>query len=238
MREVKYHMEVTHFYDQGFLVEYNFNDSSAQAAIRSYSVAAAERQLYLLGLYTFIRGVEYYESLADKCKEIVTSNNIDIMCQHEDGIHTKGESLLGYFRSVHRGTNTSTNVLWSGHKILSGYSADGKEVYNTSNAVPGIAIMLLKRDDMTGDIPPMATVLMHELSHTIGAKDHYHHVIEITEDGEEVCKNAEICSTCGTLEKRDINCLMSRATGEVSSAMYCDSCKEEILAHLESHHSV
>lgn len=81
---------------------------------------------------------------------------------------------------------------------------------------------------------------VHELSHTIGAQDHYHSE-KIDENGKKYCVNREKCYTCNSETGRPMWCLMdmgifTNSPDNVNTDMlYCSACMEEIFEHL-SHH--
>ena len=74
--------------------------------------------------------------------------------------------------------------------------------------------------------------LLHEISHQIGAPDHYH---EILVDGSG--RGKERCATCGT-DPRPTWCVMddTSAVADDAEYIYCAKCTETIYMHLMSHH--
>ena len=88
---------------------------------------------------------------------------------------------------------------------------------------------------LTRDTSEQATVLLHELNHQYGGNDHYHEMI--LKEGTRVCKNRARCSICNINNGRSTSCIMYTTNVDLSdSDVFCDPCKEEILAHLDHHH--
>ena len=77
---------------------------------------------------------------------------------------------------------------------------------------------------------------MHEINHTIGARDHYHEV-----DVNGNCKFADVCSRpqCAAPNARPASCIMNEQyqNQNISSgSIICDACKVDIKNHLANHH--
>lgn len=77
--------------------------------------------------------------------------------------------------------------------------------------------------------------LMHELSHQLGAPDHYCYGIP---DGSTVCSNTS-CDICYMGRETTRSCMMTyrydiEATDE--DVLYCSSCLQTIATHLTDHH--
>ena len=82
-----------------------------------------------------------------------------------------------------------------------------------------------------------AYTFLHEISHSIGAIDHYHDTY-YDEEGKEHCLNNEICSEYGK-NKRDARCIMGYGrygTEPHLNHLFCEPCKQEINAHIRNHH--
>ena len=77
--------------------------------------------------------------------------------------------------------------------------------------------------------------LMHELSHQLGAPDHYCYGPSTTSEG---CANPN-CDTCYMGRDAERPCMMTyrydiEATDE--DVLYCSSCLQTIATHLTDHH--
>lgn len=88
-------------------------------------------------------------------------------------------------------------------------------------------------------------VLIHELGHRYGTRDHYHEggVPEIHEQNPTPCANYPYCHYCGVPPyKRKERCVMSEYENYNNSVatngqvLFCTECKNEIIVHLNSHH--
>lgn len=82
----------------------------------------------------------------------------------------------------------------------------------------------------------MQSCLTHELSHFLGAPDHYH---EIREDGS--CTGGSLCKKCNPSSNRSTTCIMCNgwqniASKEDKSQLYCTGCYNDINNHLKEHH--
>lgn len=76
---------------------------------------------------------------------------------------------------------------------------------------------------------------MHELSHQLGAPDHYCYGIE---PGETSCIN-DHCDICVNGETRERSCMMTYRydiEDTKESTLYCSSCLADIGNHLSGHH--
>ena len=77
--------------------------------------------------------------------------------------------------------------------------------------------------------------ILHELSHQIGGKDHYHEKIP----NYPFCANYEICSRCSELNEdaftiRSEECIMFNSERSLNSdQMYCYECSSEIHEFLD-----
>lgn len=77
--------------------------------------------------------------------------------------------------------------------------------------------------------------MMHELSHQLGAPDHYCYGPSTTSEG---CANPN-CDTCYMGRDAERPCMMTyrydiEATDE--DVLYCSSCLQTIATHLTDHH--
>ena len=78
------------------------------------------------------------------------------------------------------------------------------------------------------------SVLMHELNHQYGARDHYHELRDKEDDGS--CKFKDICTECG-INPRSESCIMYDSRIDITNNdVICDECQNDILAHLNEHH--
>ena len=158
----------------------------------------------------------------------ISQNNIDTLCTH-NADHTSRDELFDDLRWNKPGDNTTTSVLWSGHKVTS-TKANGEAEENRSASWLHYVLMLDRTGGENREQYSMG-ILMHELCHQFGAQDHYHE-----EDADENCVSGDICSTCGS-DSRPRSCIMNISESDISSEdILCEDCKNDILEHLQKHH--
>ena len=230
-RLIAYIAYVNNYYDSGYFVRYYETETVASNKIDNYSNTISEQYIRLFGLLIVPSTSQYYESPIDICKKTVTNSNINTLCSHDGIIHTNRDSVLASFNGTHTGNNVTTSVLWSCHRIVS-IAANGKPEYNRSCSW-GTGVFMLEISNVNRD-RDSAGILMHELNHQYGAKDHYHELED--ENDEESCIFKSICSECGD-NPRPASCIMNQSRTDISvDTIICSSCKNDILAHLNSHH--
>ena len=226
-----YYAYVINHYDMGFVARYGGSSSVVASKIDTYMDAVAERFLELLDLVLISSNATYYQSPLDICKGTVSSSNIDNLCSHDGVIHSERSNVISDFNATHIGDSITTHVLWSGHKITS-QAPSGETNYNRSCS-SGTGVFLL--EIRTSNIDQiLQSVLMHELCHQFGARDHYH---EPTVEGDNsTCRNKSICSEC-KINPRPASCIMNQTRMDISDdAVLCSECLNDILNHLISHH--
>lgn len=222
---VEYTAVVNNYYDEGYLVRYGLTDAQAKKIIRDFNIEVAVRYLQLFGLSIQINPVNTYTSCADTCKGIVTTANVGARCTHENAIHSQRSTLISEFNSTHAGSETVTNILWSGHYIE---SVTGGYTYANRSCSSSTSIFMLTLD--TGSVQ-LDGILMHELAHQYGAVDHYHEL-----DANNQCI-IEHCSRCVTQWPED--CIMVVSQQDISSVtIMCGSCWYAIRSHLRAHHRI
>ena len=178
-----------------------------------------------------------HTSSADNCKIArfgsVASDNLVAGCPHSSShlTPTAMRDVMG------NGTNVISRILWTGH-IMTGNPA--------SNSVSSrYSVIATPKHTTTGSTYTNKSdaevrkesifTLMHELSHQLGAPDHYCYGIP---DGSKVCSNTS-CDICYMGRETMRSCMMTyrydiEATDE--DVLYCSSCLQIIAAHLTDHH--
>lgn len=231
-----YKAQVFNFYDNGYPVRYNENASVSAAKIKGYNEAVAKRLFELVGLEVIVDDVKYFRSSADECKWTTTSENIDELCDTHLGTsieHTTRDNMMKTFNpDISSAKYQKTKALWSGHKITS-TAPSGKTDYNRSCSwINGIYIIsIMESNSRQRD---SKCILMQELAHQYGAKDHYH---EIGKDG--TCEHAEICSECNQNKEnaRPKACIMNNSYQDIDSVnILCYKCQQDIIEYLNSTH--
>ena len=160
--------------------------------------------------------------------------NIDTICDHEDGKnHTDRDEVLNSFLSFIPRSDTTTGVLWTCHKIQS--IADNGTVNNNRSCSWYNIVLMLSTDTLSRDRNSKG-ILMHELNHQFGAKDHYHELLD--KNDENSCKFKDVCSQCSE-NGRPKSCVMNNSDTDINrDDIICDACKEDILSHLKEHHII
>ena len=231
LRQELYHATVNSYYDNGYSVYYSESSSTSQNNINEYITNIAVRYLDLFGLAISFNSATYYLSPIDNCKGTVTSANIDTLCSHSGTCHTDRSNVISSFNNSFSGNNTTTNILWSCHKIKS-VASNGAINYNRSCSV-GTSIILIKRSAGSERMLYTQGVVMHELNHQYGAPDHYHEL-----DANGNCKFADICSKCLGPNARPASCIMNDSTLDINNSdIICSGCQADILSHLQGHHA-
>lgn len=222
---------VRNYIDLGYQVR--FGGSTAPETYNSVVVNKLE-QFFALNTTTQFTS---HTSSADTCKINqfggVTSNNLTSSCPHSIE-HLTTTALRD---SMGNGTSTNSRVLWTGH-ILPGNPSS-----NSNSDRYSVVITPKQTTDPNSYTNKSAAEireasifsLMHELSHQLGAPDHY---CDGPDPNENVCSNLN-CDVCygGYLSPR--NCMMTyrcniEETNE--STLYCPSCLTTIDNHLSGHH--
>lgn len=182
-----------------------------------------------------------YTSVADNCKisrfGSVSSGNLASFCNHSTN-HTSTAVLRSQLiNDKGAGTAVSTRVLWTGH-IMSNHNGDRSNSHSGNHTV--IITPYSTVYDVTYNNKNDATVrqnsiftLIHELSHQIGAPDHY-------------CYASMAASSCSNPfcyyhvfgMSNPPNCIMSayKNIEALGNNLYCNDCYSMIFDHLGNHH--
>lgn len=227
---IQYTARVYNYYDMGYPVRYSETAETSVNNIDSYINAISTQYLKLFGLELTAPSAVYYKSPIDSCKKTVSISNIDTLCSHGGTVHTERNNVASAFKSYHDAQSQTTYILWSCHKITS-TATNGNINYNRSCS-SGNSIFLIKINT-TDRNRYSAGVLMHELNHQYGAKDHYHELAD--KNNQESCKFKEICSECGN-NPRPRSCIMYNSSVLVTNSdVICAACQEDIIARLNKY---
>ena len=231
MYKKQYSAMLINYYDMGYSAYYSESSTTSIENIEDYSRAVSERFLQIFGLELSVLRTEYYNSPIDRCKESVNSSNIDTECAHAlDQIHhTNRNNVINNFLLLKDGNIYKTAALWSAHRIKS-ENAAGIDEYNRSCSC-NYSIFMLNRNEGVARESRSIGILLHEMCHQYGARDHYH---DQDENGD--CVNGDICSEC-KLNGRSPMCIMASIDRDITApTVICEDCKGEILEHLDDHH--
>ncbi len=228
----RYYATINSYYDNGYSVRYGESSATSSSNIKEYSDTIASRYFDLLGFSLTVNTPTYYNSAIDKCKGTVTTSNIDTICTHSGTIHTNRSSVIADFSAHYPGNDKTTSIFWSGHKILSTATNGNPDVNRSCSN--GNCIFLIEISSEASRTRNSTGVLMHELNHQYGAKDHYHELAD--KNNPQSCKFKDICSECGN-NPRPSSCIMYQSRIDINAdTVICEACKEDIIKHLNSHH--
>lgn len=229
LKPCEFNATVNMYFDNGYPIRYGETQAASRTALDGYMQNIAARYEQLFNLRIQYNNAAYFQSAIDDCKGTVTSSNVDTLCSHSGTIHTDLNNVNKNFNSSVTGSNTITNVYWSGHKIACDYGT-GTIDYNRCCSA-GTNVMMIEISSPSDRTLDSQGILMHELNHQYGAPDHYH---EILSSGK--CRGGAICSTCGTT-KRPSSCIMYQSRINIStSTVICTGCQIDIANHLNDHH--
>lgn len=221
---------ISNYIDQGYRVRFDDLDTIA------YNSVVQTKLEQFFGLNT-IKQYIMHTSSADTCKIMqfgsVTSGNLTSSCQHSGG-HLTGNNLRDQMGS---GTNINSRVLWTGHILPGNPSSDSRSdvcsvIITPKHTTTGNNFTNKSDSEVRKE---SIFTLMHELSHQLGAPDHYCYGIN---PGESVCGNRN-CDICYMGKTKARNCMMSyryNIETESERTLYCSSCLSDISNHLSGHH--
>ena len=226
--------QVKHYYDEGYSTRF----LNVSTAINNY-------QNTVNSILETVFDVEVsssrssYTSYADDCKieeyGNVYTENLAEECEHTENHLYRDELEMEFTSDKGEGSNVVTKVLWTGH-ILDGNAPSAS--YSSDHTViitPRYTTDINTYENL-GDIKIVLEseyTLLHELSHQLGAHDHYCY----RDNGSAHCSNP-YCARCDS--SAIPFCLMSSRFDDVSSisphSLYCDECEEIITQHIDDHH--
>jgi hypothetical protein len=243
----KYYAQVNVFYDNGFSARYGSagTPSTKLSGLMTGGVHTAFFNTF--GLNLLFNTPELYNSIADQCKTLqglgINATTIEQVCPGGSG-HVCGSShpqsggasrmctsafeMYSHFISVHPGSSNTVSMLFSGNKLTDGNG--NYRWYSNGIAVNGIV------SPASVYYTYMTSTVLHEMSHSFGAPDHYHLP---NVDGNGQCKNKSVCSDCGDI-KRPKGCLMGEPSyagqpfENMPEELWCSGCKADIIAYLNA----
>ena len=230
---------IKHYYDAG----YNIREGNANAAIQSYQNAVTDKFKELFGV-TIISSIYNYTSICDECvldqSHELTSDALETLCRHPVCCATTDQLRSDLFSRINYGDDTSTVVIWSGRK-MNAYESNRSNSDSSTHTVVITTYGIADWNALEPEYgPPIDTAaiyakrtdtLFHELSHQLGAPDHY--CYEDYVDG--ICSNPH-CDACAYGYTSIRACMMSGGTSITDQVVYCDDCFNTISEHIEDHH--
>ncbi len=235
-----YTLSVTHYYDQGYSVRFSDN------GIISYQNVCSEIFHRLFGIDTSVT-VSSYTSCADTCTGLpVTLQLTKNSCNHIDCAHKTRAGLRNEIVSQF-GAGTSTNIKtsWTGH-VLESISSNSSSTTHTIVMTIGM-VTNSSHDNLSESKIRQERIytLLHELSHQLGAPDHYCY-----DETSNNCNNpTNDCWRCDRGLTEPPECLMTSRMSDLESKLnngnldtiYCSQCMSSthskgIFTHLNNHH--
>ena len=230
----QYEYAIEHCFDQGFSVRFSDMNSNAANIIDSYQNIVAERFFKIFGVqitptyYTFT-------SSPDTCK-IDKYGSVSTSTLNQDCSHLFGHLTTTKLRNdLEDGTSTTSVVIWTGHLMKDNDRSNSNSDRYSVVITPWVVSTFDKNDAEYANNVEREYIfdLMHELSHQLGAPDHYCYGVGLF----GVCSN-EYCDECQN-DRSPRACLMSwryDVSDLTDESMYCDDCTTMIDEHLDDHH--
>jgi hypothetical protein len=247
---------VNHWFDGGYSLYYNETAGTSSTTINGYQKSVSEMYLELFGLEIKKTNAREFTSIIDTCKHPNNNRaNIDTLCTHypddhydsddpdydpdewHPDDHTNSLHLAWNFLQANPGSNTETNILWSGHKTT--WDSGDNRSFSWGTVIANIDRFRAIERTRSSE-----ALLKHELNHQYDVRDHYHE--EEAPGDEETCMNRDICSRCKQPGFRPDTCIMFMYVKDVESIDRFDiicgdwesdmGCKGELASHLSDHH--
>lgn len=225
---------LSNYIDQGYVLKFGGYD------VMTYNSIVGAKLESIFGLEV-TSGYTSHTSVADTCKlqcyDCLTIEELELPCLHIENnkpIHSNTQVLrdaLGY------GTNVEPKVLWTGHILEDNPTSDSSEMRHSIVITPCHTFNEITLESYSAAEIRMNSLrtLMHEISHQLGAHDHYcEGVLPII----GVCAN-DYCDKCVFKKTQERVCLMTRL-GDVENGneatLYCTDCIDIINDHIADHH--
>ena len=247
--QIKYIYNVEHYYDQGYDVRF----TDAAENMREYQEVCSKILLGVFGIKVNFN-IQDYTSCSDTCTGVPTTlGDTTTSCGHSNVDHKTSDNIRSNLISQFgNGTSVLSRVAWTGHVLESRRS-------NSSSPSHTVVISIGNVTDNSNKNLPSDTIryrriytLLHELSHQLGAPDHYCYDDIAGSTGN--CNNSSgDCWICDLELSEEPYCVMSSlmvkdevdleeifSNGTIGS-IYCDQCMSSthpkgILTHLNDHH--
>ncbi len=215
-----------HYYDTGFTVR-NSSHTAANLVENSQTIGA-ERFLSIFGLY-LSPTYESFTSVTDTCKfglyGSISAAHLDtIACPHSPSCQTGGYMLTNLINRKGSSTLEVPRILWTGHRMSgtedSFFDRGKKAIMITCSGAQSFA------NGGDGTIEEgFAFELLHEISHSLDAIDHYCNKTRSTD-----CSNPH-CDLCVYGRTTVRTCVMSKyinINDYSDQTLYCAECLIDI----------
>jgi len=235
-----YQFTVHNYVDQGYTTRF----SGGTSAVAGHMAVVSDLFDTLFNL-EITSTVYLYNSYIDACKTAsynnITVSNLSAACAHSPANHDdRGNIVEQFVANKGIGTNTMTNVLWTGHILEDNASSAS---YRPSS-FEYYAVVITPKETTNADFSNKTGALvnresrfdlMHELSHQLGCPDHYCY----DPDGAN-CNNPN-CYRCtrGIPKEQWPQCIMTKridVENPSNGNRYCDECDVQLMQHLSNHH--
>ena len=258
----KYSLSINTFYDNAFNVRYG----NGASLVSSFSDEISRILRGTVGLEVTMNAPTMILSTPDHCKLQrgfdITSTTINTqsyaICPSnpsEQGScpyyalnkvgHSDCENCTSWdqtYRDFIRefpGSETVASILFTGSRL---YDDKGK-LCNRSYKWYNHGIILQEiQTNASVYADDQLPCLLHEISHEIGAPDHYHEMIT-NDQGQRVCRGGSMCFVCNPATGRPQWCTMGDDGGwrdDLDTCdmdeVYCEGCRNQIIEHLIGHH--
>ncbi len=214
-----------HFYDAGLGVRYAGIDSSY--LVETCQNESSEYFLSIFGLYAN-PSYTVFQSTADTCKinqyGSITLNQLDLnTCTHSQNCNSPSKLLADLTSKKGASSAKSPSILWTGHRT----TGHGCSLYSLTTGA--IIITSIDIPNYNGPMTEAYTFeLHHEMSHRLGAFDHYC-------EGEG-CENP-YCDICVYGRSSVRECVMSQYASLNSyqgNSIYCADCLSRIRLYMRN----
>ena len=230
-----YGYTVNHYLDQG----YNIRFTDASSAVASHQAVISGILSKIFGL-TVSHNIYYsFKSKADECKissyDAVSSSNLATQCSHLTEHLTTAKLRSHLVDNKGSGSSTLSRVLWTGHILKDNASSDSLDSNHTVIMTPKHTTDSNYNNKSTTLVNKESRfTLLHELSHQLGAPDHYCYGVNAL-TGK--CRN-ENCCTCNGQAVPTICMMNARCDVEARDLLnlYCGDCIDDIMTHIKNHH--
>lgn len=232
----QYHVAIRHYFDFGYVDRF-FNVSSDIEDYQEVCSAILSELFNVKVSYS----TKLFESSADLC--VYDYNSIASCATHKTHECLRNDIIFQYGE----GNTTTARVIWTGHKLESGIPNFNDDNYTIVMTIDNVVYPnYTNRSEYEIFIKRIRT-LLHELSHHLGAVDHYCY-----EDPRGNCSNpGDNCYYCDLGKTEEPTCVMSSEEfvtdleyilnyGDLND-IYCVECMSSthengIVKHLNDYH--
>ena len=252
LQEIKYTYTLSHYYDLGYISR--FYDAGDDIELYHDIVAHLLFQCFKVEV---LCDIQTYTSCADEC----TGVPVEILdpisfCHHnlndenQPNHKTRGSIKADIVNQFGSGSKYRTRIAWSGHNL--GTTRATSFATDFVVIIPVSSNVAITGNEITNELIKYDRVfsLLHEVSHQLGAVDHYCYGDQDEQD-DKTCSNPNnSCWKCDLRATAAPICMMSEynknslaevlSGGDIQS-LYCSSCFSDtdvngILTHLNDHH--